>query len=325
MSPDEFLRQRQRDLERLTALARQAEQGAFSKLSEEHLVELGSLYRAATSDLAIAQRDFPNHALAQYLNQLVARAHPIIYRGEPLIVRRVTNFYQREFPGLYRDLAPFLIASALLFFGTAIVFYFVALANPESASYALSPRLIAEIKTGRQWWKELNGFNNVGSALIMSNNLAVSFFAFAGGMLLGLMTLFVLVLNGLNLGMVFGLLQYYGHAAPLAEFVIGHGVLELSEIVMSGAAGLMLGYAILHPGLLSRKDALIVAAQKSIRLLLGSAPLLVVAGIIEGMISPSDIVPAFIKYAIGISSGVLLYGYLLLTGRERRKRAHLTD
>jgi len=116
------------------------------------------------------------------------------------------------------------------------------------------------------------------------------------------------------------LLQVHGHAAPLAEFVIGHGVLELSEIVMAGAAGLMLGYAILHPGLLSRKDALIVAAQKSIRLLLGSAPLLVVAGIIEGMISPSDLVPAFVKYGIGISSGVLLYGYLFFVGREKIKR-----
>lgn len=318
MSPDEFLKQRQHDWERLTALARQVEHGAFSKLSEGELVELGSLYRAATSDLAIAQRDFPQHAITQYLNQLVGRAHPAIYRGEPLILRRISDFYRREFPGLFRALAPFLLASALLFFGTAAIFYFVTLANPDAASYALSPRLIAEIKTGRQWWKELNGFNNVGSALIMSNNLYVAFLAFAGGMLLGLFTLYVLVMNGLNLGMVFGLLQFYGHAAPLAEFVIGHGVLELSEIVMAGGSGLMLGYAILHPGLLSRKDALVVAAQKSIRLLLGSAPLLVIAGIIEGMISPSDLVPSFIKYAIGISSFVCLYGYLLLAGRQNR-------
>ncbi len=320
MSPEEFLRQRQRDWERLTVLAREAEQGAFSKLSETELIELGSLYRAATSDLAIAQRDFPNHALAQYLNQLVGRAHPMIYRGEPLIVRRITDFYRREFPRLYRELAPFLIASALLFFGTATIFYFVTLAYPDAASYALSPRLIDEIKAGRQWWKELNGFNNVGSALIMSNNLNVAFLAFAGGMLLGLFTLYILVMNGLNLGMVFGLLQVYGHAAPLAEFVIGHGVLELSEIVMAGGSGLMLGYAILHPGLLSRKDALMVAAQKSIRLLLGSAPLLVIAGIIEGMVSPSDGIPAFVKYAMGISSGVLLYGYLFLAGLAWRKR-----
>jgi len=320
MSPDELLHQHQRDWERLTALTRQAEQSAFTKLSESELIELGSLYRAATSDLAIAQRDFPRHDLTQYLNQLVGHAHPAIYRGEPLILRRITDFYTREFPRLYRELAPFLIASGLLFFGSAAIFYFVTLANPSSANYALSPRMIDEIKTGRQWWKELNGFNNVGSALIMSNNLNVAFLAFAGGMLLGLLTLYVLLMNGLNLGMVFGLLQVYGHAAPLAEFVIGHGVLELSEIVMAGAAGLMLGYAILHPGLLSRKDALIVAAQKSIRLLLGSVPLLIVAGIIEGMISPSDLVPAFVKYAIGISSGVLLYGYLFLAGWEKIKR-----
>ncbi len=85
----------------------------------------------------------------------------------------------------------------------------------------------------------------------------------------------------------------------------------------------MLGYAMVHPGLLSRKDALVVAAQKAIRLLLGTAPLLVVAGTIEGIISPSD-APAVLKYAIGITSGILLYGYLSLAGRDwGRKKRHL--
>ncbi len=318
MTLEEFLSNRHRDWERLTQLLKRAETGRLSALSENELVELGALYRAATSDLAMAQRDLPTHALTLYLNQLVGRAHPVIYRGEPLIFRRVRDFYLRDFPRLYRELAPFILASTLLFFGTAILFYFVTLANPDSTRYVLSPGLIDRIKNGRQWWKELNGFNNIGSSLIMTNNLRVSFMAFAGGMLLGLFTIYILIFNGLDLGMVFGLLQVYGYAPPLAEFVIGHGVLELSEITIAGGSGLMLGYAILHPGLLSRKDALIVAAQKSIRLLLGSAPLLIVAGIIEGMISPSDVIPAYVKYTIGISSGVLLYGYLLLAGRGKR-------
>ncbi|MCA1553804.1 MAG: stage II sporulation protein M, partial [Chloroflexi bacterium] len=125
----------------------------------------------------------------------------------------------------------------------------------------------------------------------------------------------VLVSNGLLLGAVFALMQVYGHAAPLWEFVVGHGVLEISEITMAGGSGLLLGYAMLQPGLLSRQNALMLAAQKSVRLLLGSVPLLVVAGTIEGLLSPSD-APAWIKYAVGIGSGVLLYGYLLLVGRR---------
>jgi uncharacterized membrane protein SpoIIM required for sporulation len=134
-------------------------------------------------------------------------------------------------------------------------------------------------------------------------------------MLFGLLTVYVLVLNGLHLGAILGLVQYYGNPAPLWEFIIGHGVVEISVITMAGGSGLLLGYALIHPGLHARRDALVIAANKSMRLLLGIAPLLVVAGVIEGMISPSDVIPDLIKYSVGLLTGVLLYSYLLLTGR----------
>ncbi len=315
MTPDELIKNRKHDWETLTALVARVQRGQIAALNEAELVQIGLLYRAATSDLAIAQRDFPRHNLTVYLNQLVGRAHPIVYRGEPVIWRRLGEFYARGFPQLYREVAPFIVAAALLFFGAGIIFYFVTLVNPDAASYVLSPSLIGRIKSGYPWWKSLNEANEVGSAMIMTNNLRVAVFAFAGGMLLGLLTVYVLILNGLELGMVLGLLQVYGHHAPLWEFIIGHGVLELSEITMAGGSGLMLGYAMVQPGLLSRKNALIVAAHKAMRLLLGSAPLLIIAGVIEGVISPSDDIPAFVKYTIGVSSGVLLYGYLFLAGR----------
>jgi uncharacterized membrane protein SpoIIM required for sporulation len=315
MTPDELIAQRTTDWERLSTLAHRAQRGRLGALSENELIELGQLYRAATSDLALVRRDFPRHNVTRYLNQLVGQAHPLIYRGEPLIARRLGDFFAREFPQTYRELAPFILTATFLFFGFALLAYQIALVNPDAANYILSPGAISQIQSGKQWWKELNSMNEIGSALIMTNNLRVAFFAFAGGMLLGLFTLYILIFNGLHLGMVFGLLQFYGHAAPLAEFVIAHGVLELSEITMAGGSGLMLGYAVLQPGLLSRKDALVVAAQKSIRLLLGSAPLLVIAGIIEGIISPSD-APASIKYAIGIASGIVLYAYLFFAGRD---------
>jgi uncharacterized membrane protein SpoIIM required for sporulation len=319
MTPDELIQYRRPDWERLTALLKRVQRGETGALSETELVEFGQLYRAATSDLALAQRDFPNHALTLYLNQVVGRAHPFIYRGEPLVARRLLEFYRRGFPQLYREFAPFILAAALLLFGTGILAYALGLLNPDSASYVLSPRQIALIKDGTQWWKELNGSNEMGAAFIMTNNLQVAFLAFAGGMLLGLFTVYILIANGLQLGMVLGLLQAYGHAAPLWEFVVGHGVLELSEILIAGGSGLALGHAMLHPGLLSRKDALVVAAQKAIRLLLGSAPLLVVAGTIEGILSPSA-APAALKFAVGVASGIVLYGYLLLAGRDWRKR-----
>ncbi|MCC7163316.1 MAG: stage II sporulation protein M [Anaerolineae bacterium] len=319
MQYQQLVQQRRLGWERLENYLRRIERDQIKSLSQAELVEFGQLYRSTTSDLAIAQRDFPRHDVTAYLNQLVGRAHPVVYRGEPLVLKRLVNFYLRDLPRLYRETLPFIGAAALLLFGPAVIAYVVMVHNPAAATLVLDPATIGMIESGDQWWKELNERNQVGSAFLMTHNLGIAFLAFAGGMVLGLVTLYVLVLNGINIGSVLGLLHAYGNAGPLWEFIAGHGVLELSEITIAGGCGLMLGYAMLRPGLLSRRDAVGIATQKSVRLLLGTAPILVIAGIIEGMISPQDVLPAFVKFGVAIITGLLLYGYLLLTARSRQE------
>lgn len=313
-----MIRQRKSEWARLEAYLKRIEHNHIESLSQSELVDFGRLYRSTTSDLAIAQRDFPQKDVAAYLNQLVGRAHPVVYRGEPLVWRRLVRFYRYGLPQLFREMLPFIAVAALLLFVPAIIAYFVVLAFPDGARYVLSPAIREEIKSGTQWWKDLNEANQVGASVIMTNNLRVSLLAVTGGLLFGVLTVLVLVANGLDLGMVMGLLQYYGHAGPLWEFVAGHGVLELSEIAIAGGCGLLMGYALFRPGLLARRDALAIAASKSIRLLLGTAPLLIIAGTIEGMISPSDVIPAPVKIGVGVLSGILLYSYLFLAGRKPR-------
>jgi uncharacterized membrane protein SpoIIM required for sporulation len=157
----------------------------------------------------------------------------------------------------------------------------------------------------------------------MRNNIQVSFLAFASGLTAGLLTLWILFFNGLMLGTLTGLTSFYGIGFELWTFVIGHAFIELTIIFISGGSGLMLGWAILHPGLMRRRDALALAARKAVYLLLGAVPWLVVAGTIEGFISPNNEIAPAIHWMVGIGSGIILYSYLLLAGREKKKAKNI--
>ena len=318
MQADPFYQSRQSDWQALTRLLDRAQNNG-AQLSQDEINQLGRLYRAATSDLAVAQRDFPNQRVAAYLNQLVARAHAVIYRGEPLAIQRLIRFVTRGFPRAFRETLPFTLVAALLFIIPAVAAGISTAWQPASAQWLLPvevQRLIPTIERRELWTDIAVSERPYASSFIMRNNIQVAFLAFGGGMLAGLYTVWIMVFNGLILGGLTGLTAHYGVGFELWTFVIGHGVVELSVIMIAGGSGLMLGWAMLHPGLLRRRDALAIAARKAVRLVIGCVPLLVFAGMIEGFISPAEGLPWPVKWAVGVGSGVLLYGYLLMAGRS---------
>lgn len=318
MLAEDFVAAKKPNWERLTVILDTAQRGGLAALSAEQLSELGQLYRSATSDLAVARRDFAGHRVADYLNALVARAHAAVYQGRAARRRGLVDFFARSFPRTFRATWGYTLAAFLMFLLPALASFAVAYRDP-AAGAALFPGIedrLQDIRDKREWWKELNDSNAAGASMIMTNNIRVTFLAFAGGILLGLFTLYLLAQNGLMLGVVAGAAQSLGFAVNLWGFVAAHGTLELSAIFIAGGAGMQLGWALVRPGLLTRRTALVLAARRAALLLLGCVPILVIAGTIEGFLSPSDL-PLGVKLAVSLLSGLLLYGYLLLAGRER--------
>ncbi len=321
MHVDEFYKSRKPDWEALVRLMDRC-QGSANGLSPDEVYALGRLYRSVTSDLALAQRDFPAHPVTAYLNQLVGRAHAVVYRSEPIARQRIWRFVRQGYPRAFRQALPFILVAFLFFLISALVAGLSTALSPRAAVWLLPEevqRLIPMIEDQKLWTNIPVQERPYASSFIMQNNIQVAILAFSSGVLAGLPTLWVMISNGLLLGGISGLTIHYGVGFDLWTFVIGHGVVELTVIFIAGGAGLMLGWAIIHPGLLRRRDALSLAAQRAVRLVIGCVPLLVIAGTIEGFLSPAESVPWWIKWGVGLTSGLLLYAYLFFAGREQPK------
>jgi len=316
MPIDRFINERKSAWQRLEELLKLLDGMTLRRLHREEVRELGRIYRRTASDLAIARAESRDPRLINYLNSLVIRAHGRIYRADAQGYGRVRDFFTRDFPLAFRRTWRYTATSFGVFMLFALIAFFGTRHDPDFSEFAGIPSSFREVVNQRtHWWEDLNQANQVGSSQIFTNNIRVTFYAFALGVLLGVGTLYVLAFNGAMVGAILALTYRAGFGNDLATFMVGHGVIELSCIFISGGAGLLLGTALLMPGDLSRGDALKSRGMEAVRLIIGCVPLLVVAGIIEGFISPQPISP-IIKISIGALTGIALYSYLLLAGRE---------
>jgi uncharacterized membrane protein SpoIIM required for sporulation len=320
MQPSErFIHERKKAWQRLEVLLRSLKGSSLRRLHRDEVRELGRIYRRTASDLAIARAESRDPRLVNYLNSLVIRAHGLIYRADAQGGRRLIEFFTKSFPQTFRRTWRYTAIAFATFSLFALAAYLGTSRDPEFSEFAgINPIFRYIINAKVHWWEQVNDANQVWSVGIMANNIWVMFQAFAFGALLGIGTLYAMAFNGAMIGGVLALTHRAGFSFDLITFMVGHGVVELSCIFLAGGAGLLIGSALLLPGDLSRGDALRTRGLEAIRLIVGCVPLLVVAGTIEGFISPAPISP-IIKFSIGITTGIALYSYLLLAGREKEE------
>lgn len=306
MLSTEFIAKKQKTWDELEVLLNHS-RGA----SARDLDRLGYLYRRVTSDLAVARRDFPQDQCVRYLNALASRAHSKVYQTSPFKRGTFRDFFRFGFPTLFRENLSFIGASFLMFVLAFAGAYWIALATPEFAEKLVPGSVLSHIKEleGGEWNDTSAENRNLFASFVMTNNIRVAFFAFAWGIIFMIGTVYILVLNGIFIGAIAGLCHVHGAALSLWSFVSPHGYIELTTIFIAGGAGLKLGYSLIAPSLFTRKRALTDAAKTAIRLLAGCVALLVVAGIIEGFVSPSSL-PRVFKIGFGAVTGILLFIYL---------------
>jgi uncharacterized membrane protein SpoIIM required for sporulation len=307
------MEQRRTYWQRLERLVLRANNG-LSGMDGRELQELGLLYRQTASDLSVVLEDKSSLQLAAYLNQLLGRSHNLLYLGQRPKAASIGAFYSDVYPRVFRETLPQTLLATALFLLAGLAGWLVTLHDPGFAHRILGPHMIDSIERRELWTHSIVALKPVAASGITTNNLSVGFSMFALG-ITGLGTIWMIAVNGLLLGTVGAATWQAGMALSFWSFVAPHGALELPAILIAGGSGLELARGLLFPGLLPRRESLAQAGGRAARLLLGTVPILLIAGMIEAFFSPSS-APVALKFAV---AGVLFATLLtwLLASRAR--------
>ena len=274
------------------------------------LIHLHRLYRLAAGHLSYARGHFPEAQICLYLNTLVTRAHHRLHIRRSGGWRAFGRVFSEKLPHMVKNNRSYLFVSIGVFLLFMLYGYLFTLLSPGSAGAFLPEAYLNASGEGIGDWDSA-----LMTSTIMVNNIYVSILAFGLGLTLGLGTLYVLVNNAMMLGALAAVFTARGQDLLFWSLILPHGVWELFAICLSGAAGLRIGYALLRPGQFSRRDALLTAGKQAVSLMSLVCALLVLAAIVEGFFTPSDI-PPWSKLLFSGIAFVLLVVYLFVGGRK---------
>lgn len=286
--------------------------------------EFPHLYRQVCHHLALARSRLYSQPLIERLGDLVLRGHQQLYHSRVGFLGRVMHFAAAGFPQLVRREWRAVLLAGILAYGPFLAMLIAVQYYPDMVYTVMNGHQVRSLESmyepslherlGRE--RESEGDVYMWGFYIR-NNVSIDFQIFAGGILYGVGTVFFLVYNGLYFGVAAGHLTRLGYNETFWGFVAGHSALELTAMVLAGAAGLKLGGALIAPGRKSRARALRDNADIAVRILYGAATMTFMAAFIEAFWSSIAWMPVTIKYGVGIGMWILLLAYFTLLGRRR--------
>jgi uncharacterized membrane protein SpoIIM required for sporulation len=314
-----------RGAERWSAFAKMladAQKRGLRSMTEKEVSDLVASYREVATDLArlrtASRATHDSAAIGSdtlfYVSRLVGAGHNLLYRQRQFSWRTITNFALVSMPRELRRSAIPIFGAALLLFGPMAVTYGVVVAHPVLVERLLPPSMIdraedgvARARSGDKTYIPIKDFERpVMASRIIANNVQVTYAVFAFGITAGILTIWMLIYNGVSIGAALGLYASKGIVNQIGEFVLPHSVFELSAICIAAGGGLLIASALLLPGEYTRSEALVIKGRRAIRLIAVSTVLLLFAGTIEGLISPRTDIPLWVKWSIAGTCAVAL-------------------
>lgn len=300
------------------------------KINKSQVAELGEEfpenYRLLCHHLSLSRSRHYSPLLVERLEKLVINAHQIYYRRKTHMLSAVLIYFTSGFSQSVRKEWRWVLLSSVLFFGTFFGMLVTLQYYPDMVYTVISGEQLAEMESMYDPSQDKIGRNrNSGSDFEMFgfyifNNTGIGLKTFASGLLFGIGSVITLVFNGLTIGGVAGYLTFIGYSSTFWPFVSGHSAMELTAIVLAGAAGFKLGFSIINPGRKSRIRSLTDSARDAVYMMYGVATMFIIAAFIEAYWSSMSDIPSIVKYTVGIINWLLLITYFVVLGRKRAIR-----
>lgn len=285
------------------------------------VLDVATEYRRIGHDLSLAQQLGAPPSTNQYLATLYAELHQALTRPTSRPWQDLRRTLRDDVPAAVRSLRARIFWVTMLFLAAGVGGWILIAVNPQLIGLIASPRMIETVESGQLWTDGLLSITPpaILSASVFTNNIVVALTACCVGVLYGLGTFYLIAFNGFMLGAVFSFVARHDLAGRLFEFILAHGMVELSTIFVSGAVGVSLGEALISPGLQSRRRAFEAATRRALGVMLVCLVFLVGAGLIEGYVSPNPAYPLAARLVIGLA--YLFLFVVVITGAARRPAA----